>query len=383
MICSVENCCGCEACTAICPKQCIKMYENDEGFCYPKVDSENCIGCRQCEQVCPGKNTVTKIGNSTNKFVEAYAAVCNKEKIRQKSSSGGIFYPIAVQVLKRGGCVFGAAMSKDGFEVQHIGVECEEELELLMGAKYVQSTIGNVYNEVRQILAQGRIVLFSGTPCQVEALYSYLGGCNKEKLITIDLICHGVPSPGVWKQYLAETVGKASCVSFRDKLNGWRNYSLRITDKNGKQFIQQENQNAYMKGYLSHLYCRPSCYQCKFKGLERKSDLTLGDFWRIQDFCGTMDDNKGTSLVFVQSNTGKQLLKSLIDARVITVARVNAVEAAKCNPMMLESIKINRKRDMFFKRLQSYSVYDSVNTCTKKSVTERLVGKFRWILFRK
>lgn len=377
----IDNCCGCGACVAICPIHCIEMRENEEGFFYPKADMEKCLDCRMCERVCPEIDV--RYYDKKDQCVEAYAAICDEEEIRQNSSSGGIFYPVAAKILEQGGIVFGAAMSEDGMFVQHIGVERLEELKTLMGAKYVQSAIGNVYEQVRQNLEQRRIVLFTGTPCQIAALHSYLGDNRKDDLFTMDFICHGVPSPGVWKRYLAETVGSASFVSFRDKTEGWKSFSLKVIDRNGKEIRQRENQNPYMRGFLNHLYCRYSCHNCKYKGIERNSELTLGDFWKVQSFLGDIDDDKGTSLVLVQNDRGKELITSLVGEEKIRIFQVDVTEAAKSNPMMTESITFNKKRSLFYRMIENKSICDSVEICLKRNLFERIEGKLRWILFRK
>ena len=384
MLCSVEMCCGCEACVAVCPKQCIKMHEDKKGFLYPEVDLSKCIKCHQCEFVCPVINNEVKTKNNTSKLPEAYGVVCNDEDIRKNSSSGGFFKPIALQILKQGGSVYGAAMSKNGHMVQHIQVKDGKELELLMGAKYVQSKIGNIYKKVKQDLEQGKKVLFSGTPCQVEALHFYLGILNKDNLYTIDLICHGVPSPGVWKKYLTELMENASCVKFRDKTYGWKEYALKIVGVNGEQLVEKWNQNIYMQGYLEHLYCRPCCFACKFKGLSRVSDLTLGDFWRIQDFVNTQnEDNKGTSLVFVHSQKGKSLFDMLVETHIIKAIPVDAKEAARSNPMMLESIEVSKKSAVFWKRYLTTKVEDNISKCLKRNVVRRVLGRVKRTLLYK
>ena len=384
MLCSIEKCCGCEACVAVCPKQCIKMCEDEKGFFYPKVDLSNCVKCHQCELTCPIINNDVKIKTNASILTEAYAVVCNDENIRKKSSSGGIFKPIALQILKQGGSVFGAAMSTNGHMVQHIQVENENELDLLMGAKYVQSKICNIYKKVKKDLEQGKKVLFSGTPCQVEALHSYLGTFKKDNLYTIDLICHGVPSPGVWEKYLAELMGNASYVSFRDKTYGWKEYSLKIVGTKGEQLVEKWTQNIYMQGYLEHLYCRPSCHTCEFKGLNRVSDLTLGDFWRIQDFVNTQsEDNRGTSLVFIHSQKGKALFDMLINSHIIKAIPVDAMEAARSNPMMLESIGVSKKSTAFWKRYSTIKVEDNIRRCLKRNIVRRVFGRFKHTLFYK
>lgn len=314
-----KNCCGCNACVQVCPKQCISMKEDREGFLYPEVDKDICVDCHLCEKVCPVLNQ-----GKERKPLKVYAAKNKDEEIRRQSSSGGIFTLLAEQVIDEGGVVFGARFNEN-WEVVHSYTETKEGLAAFRGSKYVQSRIGDNYKKAEEFLKSGRKVLFSGTPCQIAGLNLYLRK-EYENLLTVDFICHGVPSPGVWREYLKEEIarqcdGKNSVlshpiekekirvkgISFRDKKLGWKKYSfvltLSVPDGHGVEntVLPSEplNKNLFLRGFLADLYLRPSCYACPAKCLKSGSDVTIGDFWGIEKVMPEMDDDKGVSVVMM------------------------------------------------------------------------------------
>ncbi|MDO4462518.1 MAG: Coenzyme F420 hydrogenase/dehydrogenase, beta subunit C-terminal domain [Bacteroidia bacterium] len=308
-----HNCCGCSACVQICPKQCITFEEDEKGFRYPSVDSEICVDCGLCEKVCP---IITP--NVALKPLHAYAAINSHEEIREQSSSGGVFTSLAEKVVKDGGVVFGAKFN-DNWEVIHDNTETIEGLGAFRGSKYVQSVIGESYIKAEFFLKQGREVLFSGTPCQIAGLKTYLKK-EYDNLITIDVICHGVPSPLVWRDYLSTIVQKyntttncISRISFRDKRNGWHKYGLSIysnvDNKNRCLFWEFRWNNIFMKLYMNDLCLRPSCHKCMFKAGASQSDITIADYWGVGDFLPKLDDNRGTSLLLANTAKGCSLLK--------------------------------------------------------------------------
>ena len=355
-----KECCGCGACAMVCPRHCIKMICDEEGFCYPKVDENICIDCHVCEKICPSIKNVTS--NNINISTTAYAAYTKNYSIRLESSSGGVFTEIASYIIRNGGIVFGAAFD-DQFKVVHVPVEKVENLERLRGSKYVQSSLGNTYKEVQEYLRCGRKVFFTGTPCQVEGLYGYLKR-DYENLVTLDLICHGVPAPMVWKKYLEyreEQIGKnVRKVSFRDKKYGWKKFSVRIDFLNDEVYESEFSQDLYMKSFLADLCLRPSCYDCRFKGIERKSDFTLADFWGIEKIDPEMDDDKGLNLVFVNSDKGKQIFDEIKD--MLVYKEVDKQLAIQDNPAMIRSVKMPRERKYFIKRIiKSRDYSDTIN----------------------
>lgn len=301
-------CCGCAACVQRCPKQCITLSEDEEGFLYPKVDVTSCIECGLCEKVCP------VLHQETPRLPDVcYAAITPNEKIRKESSSGGIFTAIASAVLKEGGVVFGARFDTD-WSVMHDYTETHEGLAAFRGSKYLQSRIGNTFRQAEDFLKSGRKVFFTGTPCQIAGLRRYLRK-DYPNLLTMDFICHGVPSPLVWQQYLQEVRKKHSDIKisqiyFRDKTIGWKKFSLKITQIKEQEEITVLSepflQNIYMLGFLKDIYLRPSCYSCAAKSMKSGSDLTIGDFWGIHQKMPEWDDDRGTSCVLIQTEKGKQ-----------------------------------------------------------------------------
>lgn len=280
---------------------CISMQIDNEGFWYPLVDKNECIECGMCEKHCPVKKS-----KRNYRDIEGYAAINKNSTVQKRSSSGGVFTLLAEYVLENGGVVYGAAFDEE-YMVRHIGVERIHELGKLQGSKYVQSQMGSIYLEVKEKLNRGKIVYFSGTPCQVDGLIAFLGK-EYDNLICQDIICHGVPSPKIWKQYLKQfNIEKNAKILFRDKRTGWESYSFTIDQR--EKYTQRASENLYMKVFLNNLCLRPSCYQCHSKGNFRKSDITLGDFWGVEKVCSEMYNEKGTSLILINSEKGKKFLE--------------------------------------------------------------------------
>ena len=371
-----KDCCGCYACYNICPKECITMESDSEGFWYPKIDKNKCIDCNLCEKVCPIINPVKRV--DSKKIV--YAGMNKDEQIRIKSSSGGIFSILAEYIIKNNGIIYGASFDED-FNIKHKRIFCNTDLDLLRGSKYVQSSIGDIYKQVKNDLESNRQVLFTGTPCQVEGIRSYL---RKEyvNLITMDFICHGVPSPLVWKKYL-EKMKKSKQeniknIYFRNKDIGWKIFSLKIIfDK--KIYINDLSNDLFMKGFLQDVYLRTSCYSCKFKKINRISDITVADFWGIKNILPKMDDDKGTSLIVIHSEKGRQLFDKLNEKMILN--EVNLNEAIKYNKSMIRSVKYNKKREAFFTELNSgEELINLIRKYTKVSFEKRVKNKIKLII---
>lgn len=304
-----HNCCGCGACAQTCPKDCIVMTPDSEGFLYPQVDADSCVQCGACLKACP----MGGVHPDDPQSVEAYAAQNGEETLRLASSSGGIFTSLAQWVLSSHGVVFGAAFDED-FSVKHRMVQTQAELELLRGSKYVQSQTGHTFREVKVQLESGRMVLYTGVACQIAGLRKYLKK-DYEGLYTVDVLCHGVPSPGLWRSYLRyqeNTQGEAvQSVNFRGKTFGWKNFSMEQVFESGKTYCVAHDDDPYVTLFLENICLRPSCHSCPFKVFPRDSDLTLGDAWGISDTMPEMDDDKGTSLIIVNSEKGAQLLSQI------------------------------------------------------------------------
>ena len=377
-ICRYEECCGCGACEEVCMQRCVQLKVNEEGFYYPVIDEERCVNCGRCKNICPINSNGSK-----SVSIKAYAMYNKDKEVRMKSSSGGAFYTIAKQIIDEKGVVFGVACSEDCRSVRYVEIEEIDKMDAIMGSKYVQCIPNRVYTKVRNFLKQGRRVLFSGTPCQVAACRNFLKNESTKNLFTIDLICHGVPSPGVWKKYIDETMPNAQQVWFRDKTEGWKKFSLKMKDSYGGEFRERENQNSYMKGFMNSLFLRLCCYNCKFKGAERDSDITLGDFWNIGKFIPDYKEDKGISLVFSHSNKGDKMLSVIKDNEKIFIREVNAQAVAVENIMLNESVKMTAKRNKFFYNWPNQTVDFAVTRCLHRNIFQKIVGKLKWIILRK
>ena len=333
-----HNCSGCSACFNICPKGCIKMEEDSEGFCYPKIDKTNCINCGLCEKVCP---IINKQKIEPTQKLRAFACINKNEEIRLKSSSGGAFSAFAEYVIENGGVVFGAGFNSC-FNVCHQFCETKEDLEKLRASKYVQSKIGETFKQAKEFLNQGRLVYFSGTACQIGGLKSYLRK-DYPNLITQDLICHGVPSPLVWEKYVNlktnEGKLKLSKITFRDKSTGWQQYSftMKFEDENCGEYKKSHFNEPYMNMFLYNKILRPSCHKCSFKGNNRIADITLADFWGgvYKKYAPHFNDKKGVSLVLIHSLKGQAIFNNLTEK--LNSVEVNPKTALKANPMVKKS----------------------------------------------
>ncbi len=304
------NCCGCTACMNICPYNSITMKKDEEGFLYPVIDLNTCTQCGACVKVCAfhKKEYEEKIP----KDQEVFALRHTDRKVREKSSSGGAFTVISDHILNQGGAVYGAVFN-ESFEVIHSKAWDRERRNKMRGSKYVQSDLGNIFKEIKSELERGKPVLFTGTPCQNGGLKSYLGR-EYPNLILCDTACHGVPSPKIWadyKAYLEEKhQDKIKEINFRNKDSGWQNSSLKVVF--GKsEYKKDMQQDPYYILFFSHLIIRPSCHQCVYASYHRVTDITLADFWGIENSSKTFSDDTGVSLVLVNTRKGKELIGNI------------------------------------------------------------------------
>lgn len=302
-----EECCGCGSCYVSCPRQCIEMQEDNEGFFYPRINESLCVDCHICEKSCPSLNVVSDVSEK-----KCYVAINNSDE-RMLSSSGGMFVLLARKIIEDGGVVVGAAFD-DNWLVHHVLCEKADDLTRLMGSKYLQSRNYEAYDATKRLLEENKKVLYTGTACQIAGLKRFLKK-DYYNLLTVDVLCHGVPSPGVWKRYLKELTqsygNKITNVSFRDKDTGWKNYSMTICFGNGKTYSQKHCEDTYMHLFLSNVILRPSCHVCKYKSVDRPSDLTIGDAWGVDDLFPDYYDDKGTSVVVIHSAKGQALFDSI------------------------------------------------------------------------
>ena len=304
-----EDCCGCGACLNICPKQAITMKEDEYGFLYPLIDENKCLRCGQCKKVCAFQHR-----EETNEPIACYAAISGNTEQASKSASAGIFAAIAEKVIVDGGVVYGAAFSKN-WAVHHVKAETPQDLIALQGSKYAHSNIERTFSETKKDLLEGRQVLFSGTPCQIAGLYEFLGR-DYDNLITVDIVCHGVPNVRMLQDYL-KTIedkygGRITAFTFRDKSIGWGiNGSAVINDKRIRIW---QSSSSYLYYFTRGWLYRENCYKCKYTCEHRPADITLGDYWGIEKQHpellgkGGWDENRGISCVIVNTDKGKGII---------------------------------------------------------------------------
>ncbi len=368
-----SKCSGCHACVNACPKQCILMHTDDEGFLYPVVDRSKCIGCGLCKKACHILNPLVSKNSP-----KAYACYNTDENIRASSSSGGMFTLFAENILELGGIVFGAAFDEN-LEIKHISIDNKENLYKLRGSKYMQSIIGDTYKQTKEILESGRPVLFSGTPCQISGLLSYLGK-TYDNLYTQDIICHGVPSSRLWKMYLKHLeklhksyIDTKNHPSFRSKHLGWFNYSVKVTFEKNIEYTESHKNDLFMRIYLSNILLRPSCYKCGCKSLSRNSDITLADFWGIDKIMPDMFDDKGTSLIFINTEKGRLLFNKVKEFSVYKETNIDA--AVKYNPSAYSSVPFSFKRKKIIKNINNYDLTTLKDLCEKRSFCQKVYLK--------
>lgn len=345
-----NDCYGCASCVQLCPSGAIAFNEDKEGFSYPEIDQSKCTDCGLCRKACPIYKNVEAPAET---YPGIYAVWNKDEELRRTSTSGGVFSALSRRIISQDGVVFGAAFSEN-IKAVHMGIDSQEQLWRLQGSKYTQSLIGNCYREIRELLRVGRKILFSGTPCQVSGLYSYLGK-NHENLYTCDCVCHGVPSPGVFELYKAHLErlnnSKIESFNFRNKSKGWKNYNINVGFKNGSNILHDFREDPYMRGFISNMFLRPSCHGCKFASVVRQSDITLADFWGVDKFNPKLDDDQGTSLIMVNSLKGTELLEACQEELVIHEASLPA--AVRENPSLTGPSKPHKLRSKFFSRMNS------------------------------
>lgn len=350
-----SDCCGCNACGDICTKGAITFHTDLEGFWYPKVNSDKCTDCHLCEKVCP----ILSKADHVIRFEEpiVFAAYTKDSEIRADSTSGGIHSTLAMSIYGRGGYV-GGAIYNHNHTVSHIISPDITLLPEIRSSKYLQSNLEGVYRKVKTILQNGEDVFFCGAPCQIQALYKYLRK-PYENLITCDFICRGVNSPKVFLSYIKmlekQFGARATKIKFKAKKWGWHNFSMRVNFENGKEYCKDRWHDMFFVGYLqSGNFARPSCYECAFKGFPQKADITLADFWGIENVDSSMDQDLGTSLVMINSKKGLQLFESIKDK--IQWRQFTMQDAVAGNPALYSSLTPAKPdREAFFRDLNRYN----------------------------
>lgn len=370
MIVKHDKCTGCKACGDACPTEAITFRNDEHGFWYPNIDINKCISCGRCERVCPQR----KKYQSCNEEPNVYAAWNKDDKIRINSTSGGIFYAIAKQVIETGGWVVGCRYSSDYKSAYHEAVNNFAELEKLMGSKYFQSDTGNIFIKTKGLLEKGKEVLFCGSPCQIDALNTFL---NKEydNLVTMDFICLGINSPKAFRAYVEEQEkkhkSKVKYIQFKNKIQGWQSLASYMEFQNGKVFLANKDNDWWIKGYIKeNLFMRMSCFHCKYRKIPRIADITVGDFWGITGV-SSRDLFKGVSIVMVNSEKGRKLFEQ---AKVDLVIKESSIEKGKNgNPALFFDAKQPENIDAFFSDLQKkpFSLAVKKNSRKKSDLKKR------------
>lgn len=343
-----SKCCGCTACQNACPKMCIKMASDEEGFCYPVVDKSICIDCGICEKVCPVIS-----GFDKNYVMESFVVRNKENSILDNSTSGGAFSAIATYALAQKGVVYGC-ICDEKMNIVHTSTDEGVDLSAFRGSKYVQSEIQGVFRRIRKNLKEGRFVIFSGTPCQVAGLNNYLGR-NYEKLLTVEVICHGTPSPYLWKLYVAWMMDKHKSepvhFNFRKKTYGYHSSTMEVLFKNGVQYTGSARVDLMLKSFFSEISSRPSCYICPCKGLERAADISIYDCWSAEKLvAGLKDDDRGYTNVMISSEKGKQVIEYCEKQDLLYVQSVNTENAIKFDGVMVCKYPHKHlKREVFYK----------------------------------
>lgn len=369
----VENknlCCGCTACYNICPTKAIKMEVDEEGFEYPIIDEDKCIHCQKCRIVCAFKNDLKL--NEKNNEVECYAVKHKDNNVVSNSRSGGAFTAFSDVILKSNGSIYGSVLD-DNLHVCHKKATDYTGRNKMRGSKYVQSKMDNIFSEVLSDLYDEKKVLFSGTPCQVAGLQKYLSSFNyRGEIFYIDILCHGVPSPMILKKFieLIEKKGKCKKIDFRNKLKyGWKDHVMTFIMDNGREYNRRE----YVKMFYSHNIIRPSCFNCPYKSIYHPGDITIGDYYGIEKLVPRFNDNKGCSLVLVNTQKGKKLFnKSTYNVSVEMTKLENSLQ-----PVLKGNFELPKSREIFWKDYKKMDFKKLVKKYGKESISIKIKRELR------
>ncbi len=371
-----QECCGCRACENACPRGCIMMKRDAEGFLYPSVDEKNCVNCKICLSVCP-----FRAGRKKADVISTYAAAALSDEERFRSSSGAVFFLLAQEMIQHGGIVYGTSLSSDCRKAFVTSAGDLQSLDALLGSKYVQSDTGISYREVKKHLLSGRQILYSGTPCQIGGLKKYLGR-DYENLLCADLICHGVPSPALWEKYVRSAEkkyhGTVTKVNFRCKDKGWKSFGIKVSvGRKGRYFPKEID--PYMQMFLKNDCLRPSCYACRIKG-HSAADMTLGDFWGVEDVSPEFNDGKGTSLVILRTDKGKRWFDQI--SEFCRSQTCDYERAIKKNRAELHSVSAPPERETLFEDMDQMT-FDQLSKKYLEPQWKRKLKMLRTVCFQR
>ncbi len=369
IITQLKSCAGCSACANICPVNAITMTENQDGYYIPSIDETKCVHCGQCDSVCPELNAP----KLKKRKPEVYACQASDE-IRAVSSSGGVFTLLAEQILSTGGYVVGAAFAKD-WTVHHTVIDDINDLDKLRRSKYVQSYIKeDLYKQLKQLLNEGKEVLFSGCPCQIAGFKNYLGKDYKN-LLLVDLLCAHSASPKAYRKFLESAVPNQEIkdINFRSKIRGWSSTTTLVTDKQPIETITHD----FMRAFIPHLLMNKSCMNCKYNSTSRLGDITIGDYWGIGSRFPHLDDRKGTSCVFVNTKTG-QVIFNKIKSNFKTVEEKSVKDALKSNRVLKTCFSPHPCIKIFNQNLDKISFRENVDNCLSGKYNVAVMGWF-WV----
>lgn len=370
-----SDCCGCALCEHVCPKNAIKMTDAD-GFSYPVINQELCIDCGLCAKKCP----FSKPKQTESNCIESYAVKNKDTDVINNSSSGGIFTAVSDYILSKHGYIIGADFDSN-MNVIHTVAATVKERNRMRGSKYIQSNTSGIFDTLKNLLQKEKPILFTGTPCQCAAVKAAFP--DNKNLFIIDIICHGVPSPDIWKKYVAFLENKygkkLSLYSFRDKdTAGWRTYSARLTFEDGSVIHHNNITGSFIELFRYDVCMRQSCTKCPYASMHRQGDITIGDFWGIENIMPEISDNKGISAVMVNSEKGRDLFTKSSDS--ISFFPCKQTDIAKKQPNMSAPSQFSNKYEEFNQNMKTMSFDEILKKYTRVGIKRRLIDTAKSIL---